>query len=269
MPNDADVVIEEEFHPQKKDNLDEDDMESGITEGKHSNSSESLVSLDSLAERTIYITCYHLPVTVVRSAHEGKSTFTVSWNHSLISMRGDTSIFYTLNKFWIGTVSVPGEKLSAEERGELTRILAAMKCIPLFLDEDITKAAYFGYCKQVLWPTFHNIEQIDHMHSVWRSDGPKLAGEGEEEQEQAIMEFWDILDKEDQWYNAYKRVTESFAEKVKEISSNGDIVWVHDYHLMLLPGMLREGPHSLRIVFFLHIPFPTSQVRARSSPPLF
>lgn len=260
VPNEADVVIEEEFCPKKKieDNNDEDVVAEGIAERKHNDSTSSLVSLDSLAERTIYVTCYHLPVTVIRSEEDGRSTFIINWNHSLISMRGDNSIFYTLNKFWVGTVSVPGEKLTGEEEDEVTAILAGMRCIPLFLDDDLIKEAYFGYCKQVLWPTFHNIEQVDHMHAVWRTDAAKV-GETEEEKERAIMNFWDIIDKENEWYQAYNDVTIAFAEKMKSITHSGDIVWVHDYHLMLLPGMLRQGAHPLRIVFFLHIPFPTSQ----------
>ena len=261
VPTEADVLLEEEFSANKKanDSVEEDELVSGIAKGMRTDSSDSLHSLDSMAERTIYITCYHLPVTVVRSQHDGKSTFTISWNHSLISMKSG-SLFYTLHKFWIGTVSVPGERLTPEEEDELRRLLGAMRCIPLFLDDKLIKAAYYGYCKQVLWPTFHNIEQIDHMHAVWRCEKTRDAEPGPA-QEEAILQFWDLLSKEEEWYAAYRDVTRSFADKIKSIAAAGDIVWVHDYHLMLLPGMLREGPHPLRIVFFLHIPFPTSQVR--------
>lgn len=52
----------------------------------------------------------------------------------------------------------------------------------------------------------------------------------------------------------------AFAEAVDEIYQDGDMVWVHDYHLMILPQMLRKKRPGMKIGFFLHIPFPSSEI---------
>jgi trehalose 6-phosphate synthase/phosphatase len=286
---------------------------------KPSESTESLASLDSLADRTIYITCYHLPVNVQRIPKNSPTSpsFEVTWNASLISMRGDEAIFQNLNKFWVGTVSISGsgchtsggscegegsgagastststgvtpnvnngnlnssiDQLTREEENELTLILKEMKCIPLFLESDIIRDAYYGYCKQVLWPIFHNVEHLDSIHAVWNIDQCKQHDGGDDDEsknspnsttsantstsDRNIMNFWD-LSREKVYYNAYKQVTQAFGTKLIQLCSHpDDIVWVHDYHLMLLPGILRNNSTSkLKIIFFLHIPFPTSQV---------
>mmetsp|Transcript_2621 Transcript_2621/g.2601 ORF Transcript_2621/g.2601 Transcript_2621/m.2601 type:complete len:1079 (+) Transcript_2621:113-3349(+) len=256
----VDILIEEIFNPNRllgvgnTGNDLENESRTEVGDLKPSESSESLASLDSLADRTIYITCYHLPVNVIRK-FDSKPSFEVSWNNSLISMRGDETIFQNFNKCWVGTVSVPGGTLTKEEEIELTSILKNMNCIPLFLDQSIIRDAYYGYCKQVLWPIFHNVEHLDSIHAVWNIDRSKNAPNPEV----GVTEFWN-MSREANYFIAYKKVTLAFAQKLISISASDDIVWVHDYHLMLLPGLLRPERPTLKIIFFLHIPFPTSQV---------
>ena len=80
----------------------------------------------------------------------------------------------------------------------------------------------------------------------------------------------------DRWWEAYQTVNRRFSEVVASLVSAGEVVWVHDYHLALLPRMLREARNetvasdltkeefnreeNVKIVFFFHVPFPTSQV---------
>lgn len=58
------------------------------------------------------------------------------------------------------------------------------------------------------------------------------------------------------WYRVYETVNRRFAEAAAEAAAEGGLVWVHDYQLHLVPGMLRDLRPDLRIGFFLHIPFP-------------
>ena len=58
----------------------------------------------------------------------------------------------------------------------------------------------------------------------------------------------------------YCRLNQKFADKISEIYKPGDVVWIHDYHLMLVPGMLRQKHPDIFIGFFLHIPFPSSEL---------
>ncbi|KAI4145844.1 MAG: hypothetical protein LQ340_006143 [Diploschistes diacapsis] len=58
----------------------------------------------------------------------------------------------------------------------------------------------------------------------------------------------------------YCRLNQKFADKIVEVYKPGDIVWVHDYHLMLLPSLLRQRLPNVYIGFMLHVPFPTSEL---------
>ena len=62
------------------------------------------------------------------------------------------------------------------------------------------------------------------------------------------------------WYDGYRQVNRRFAESAARVASEGATVWVHDYQLQLVPGLLRELRPDLRIGFFLHIPFPPSEL---------
>ncbi len=58
------------------------------------------------------------------------------------------------------------------------------------------------------------------------------------------------------WYDGYKRVNQRFAQQAADVAAEGASVWIHDYQLHLVPGMLRDLRPDLRIGFFIHIPFP-------------
>ena len=71
-----------------------------------------------------------------------------------------------------------------------------------------------------------------------------------------------MLFTEDRW-DAYKEANKRFAEVVAKDVQDGDLVWVHDYHLMLLPQFLREAigeGKDVKIGFFLHTTFPSSEI---------
>jgi trehalose 6-phosphate synthase/phosphatase len=68
-----------------------------------------------------------------------------------------------------------------------------------------------------------------------------------------------------QWWQDYQRVNQKFADRIWEIYKPGDIIWIHDYHLMLLPSLLRQRSqkdqaHEMYIAYFLHTPFPSSEL---------
>lgn len=146
---------------------------------------------------------------------------------------------------WVGTVTTHPPVTREEDKQAIRTLLDGMKCFPLFLDENMSKAHYYGFCKQVLWPAFHNIDILDlniQEHASW--DQSNL----------------------DNWWKAYQEVNQAFANTVLEVIKPNDIVWIHDYHLSLLPRLLTSGEIDLygrsttKKVFFLHIPFPTSQI---------
>ncbi|MGI8961765.1 MAG: bifunctional alpha,alpha-trehalose-phosphate synthase (UDP-forming)/trehalose-phosphatase [Bryobacteraceae bacterium] len=101
-------------------------------------------------------------------------------------------------------------------------------CIAVELPADLLKKFYEGYANQALWPLFHSFAYRLQFDS----------------------ENWE----------AYIEANRRFCSAVVLEFRPGDRIWVHDYHLMLLPSMLRESLPDAAIGFFLHIPFPGSDV---------
>ena len=128
---------------------------------------------------------------------------------------------------WIGWPG-PLWDLDAAGRASVERSCEAQRLVPVELSADDVKRYYEGYSNGVLWPLFHYMS-------------------------------WQIpLDVPD--FDAYEAVNRRFADAVVSAYEPGDTIWVHDYQLLLLPGMLRERLPEARIGFFLHIPFPSSEL---------
>ena len=128
---------------------------------------------------------------------------------------------------WIGW---PGDVSQADpaERESLRRQLRDQRVEPVFLSSDEVDLYYDGFSNRVLWPLFHyQIDRVPVDPTGWE---------------------------------AYRRVNEIFADTVAKTYQSGDAIWVHDYQLMLLPWLLRQRLPDARIGFFLHIPFPSSEV---------
>ncbi|KAM3302197.1 alpha,alpha-trehalose-phosphate synthase [Capsicum chacoense] len=176
----------------------------------------------------LLVVANRLPVSAVRRGEE-------SWSLE-ISGGGLVSALLGVKEFearWIGWagVNVPDE---AGQRA-LTKALAEKRCIPVFLDEEIVHQYYNGYCNNILWPLFHylGLPQEDRLATT-RSFQSQFA--------------------------AYKRANQMFADVVNEIYEEGDVVWCHDYHLMFLPRCLKDYNSQMKVGWFLHTPFPSSEI---------
>jgi trehalose 6-phosphate synthase/phosphatase len=128
---------------------------------------------------------------------------------------------------WIGWPG-PIPRLSKSQRAALDQQLREKGIVALQLTRQEIKEYYEEFSNGVLWPIFHYL--LDRVPT-----GPTA---------------WD----------SYRRVNERFAKLVAEQYQPGDIIWVHDYQLLLVPGMLRQLLPQARIGFFLHIPFPATEV---------
>jgi trehalose 6-phosphate synthase/phosphatase len=127
-------------------------------------------------------------------------------------------------------VGWPGAVIHKIQRDKkrIKRRLATHNCSPVFLAQREVDNYYHGYCNKTLWPLFHYFTQrAIHDKKYWKS---------------------------------YKRVNELFRNVLCKVTQSGDVVWIHDYQLMLLPRMLRDKIPDATIGFFLHIPFPSSEV---------
>jgi trehalose 6-phosphate synthase/phosphatase len=140
---------------------------------------------------------------------------------------GLVSLRPSFSSTWIGW---PGIDLPASRRDDrewVERELGAQDCVPVYLSRADIEKYYHGFSNETLWPLFHYSE----ARASFRAD------------------YWE----------SYLRVNRLFADAVAGAVRTGDSVWVHDYHLMLLPALLRRQMRSTPIGFFLHIPFPSSE----------
>ncbi|MFO0553965.1 MAG: bifunctional alpha,alpha-trehalose-phosphate synthase (UDP-forming)/trehalose-phosphatase [Polyangiaceae bacterium] len=127
---------------------------------------------------------------------------------------------------WIGWSGLAGEPEPALA-DSLAEQYRALRIVPVTLTADEVERYYEGYSNGLLWPLFHSfLGQLP----------------------------LDVAD-----YPAYVAANERFADAVLESHREGDLIWVHDYQLMLVPRMVRERAPTARIGFFLHIPFPSSE----------
>lgn len=146
-----------------------------------------------------------------------------------------------------------------------------MGCTPLFLDKELIEAHYLGMCKQVLWPAFHNIDLLDLSTSGWGQrehlapksgnmsfssnlnnnnnnnndttsnlHSPSSKAYSATNVRSTIDSSWD-QSQLDKWWEAYILVNQTFANALAELLQPGDITWVHDYHLALLPSIDRKS----------------------------
>lgn len=121
---------------------------------------------------------------------------------------------------WVG---YPG----AEPDYDVRRQLTEHNLVPVELDPQDYEDYYEGYSNDAIWPLFHY-----------------------------FTEFGSFVPEQ---FEAYRRVNQCFADVICDLAQPGDAVWVHDYHLILLPRMLRDRGLDVRIGFFLHIPFPADE----------
>ena len=129
---------------------------------------------------------------------------------------------------WIGWAGSSGEEDQEERNSVLQEWAQKDQCFAVELPVEIAKGFYEGYSNQTLWPVFHNFpSQLKFDAKDWQ---------------------------------AYIEANRIFCRAVVDRYKQGDLVWVHDYQLMLLPQMLRAELPDAAIGFFLHIPFPSSEI---------
>ncbi|WP_028296440.1 bifunctional alpha,alpha-trehalose-phosphate synthase (UDP-forming)/trehalose-phosphatase [Olivibacter sitiensis] len=136
------------------------------------------------------------------------------------------SIYKQGNNIWIGWPGLEVE--NDKEQHEIIDKLSDLNLVPVFLNEDQIKGYYEGFSNEVLWPVFHYLSPYaKYDYNNWIS---------------------------------YVEVNKLFRDVVMQHLEPGDTVWVHDYQLLLLPGLIRLEQSNVSIAFFNHIPFPSQEL---------
>lgn len=131
------------------------------------------------------------------------------------------------NTLWIGAAEVSEKKYRNLPIAQLNND-DHFELHPVFLPDSIKSDFYHGFCNDCLWPLFHYFPSYAKFLQAH--------------------------------YDAYVKANELFLKAILKVYKPGDLIWIHDYHLMMLPEMLRKALPEANIGFFLHIPFPSFEI---------
>jgi trehalose 6-phosphate synthase/phosphatase len=157
-------------------------------------------------------------------------------------------------------VGVPNAWIKKDQRDGVEELLRPFNCVPVFLEAQEAHEHYQGWCKGVIWPLFHNIVDLYNSSEVEmaRMDGSTL-DTTKAESTWIAQKSWNPMSQEKAW-PAHKFATSKFARAVEQAYCSGDIVWIQDYHLLLLPSFLMRKIPEANVGLFLHVPFPSSEI---------
>ncbi|XP_062073565.1 alpha,alpha-trehalose-phosphate synthase [UDP-forming] 5 [Humulus lupulus] len=183
----------------------------------------------SVAQERMIIVGNQLPLRVHKKEN-GEWDF--SWDEDSLLLQLKDGLGEDFEVIYIGCLK---EEIDPRDQDDVAQtLLENFKCVPAFIPPELFSKFYHGFCKQHLWPLFHYMLPLS----------PDLGGRFD-------RSLW----------QAYLSVNKIFADKVMEvISPDDDYVWVHDYHLMVLPTFLRKRFNRVKLGFFLHSPFPSSEI---------
>jgi len=173
---------------------------------------------------TVILVAYQLPLIV----HRADNGWHVEWDEDSVLNKHGLNL--QMRVLWVGCVSATVHK--SEQEGLSDLLYEQFNCVPVFLDEELTSDFYHGFCRSYLRPILHNQLPLPTENNPFS----------------------------DKRWRAYCTANRKFAEKVMEVYEPGYMVWVHDYHLILLPSYILRRHHTAHIGLFLHSPFPASDV---------
>ncbi len=173
----------------------------------------------------IVIISNRLPTTVKKDAN-GQLQFIESIGGLATGLK---AFHQRSNSVWIGWPGITNEELKEQDSILMRQQLKEdYKCLAVDLTENEIEQFYHGFSNKTLWPLFHYfIDKTNYDENTWRS---------------------------------YQKVNKKFFQHAKEVIQPNDIVWIHDYQLLLLPEMIKNHFPSSKIGFFLHIPFPSYEI---------
>lgn len=192
--------------------------------------SESLIALGTMnraAEEEdddggrLFIVANRLPISISQR-EDGEFEFKLS-SGGLVS--GLKSLSAAMKFRWFGW---PGIDVHRNDKDQLQdKLKREFDAIPVFLPRHLAEKHYNGFSNAVLWPLLHRMPEKAQTDTSWSE--------------------------------AYQEVNEIFADNLIPQLEDGDMVWIHDYHLLLLAGALRKRLRGkkVRLGFFLHTPFPS------------
>lgn len=141
---------------------------------------------------------------------------------------GVGSLHRSRESLWVGWPGDCVKKKNEVEKERIVSLLSQQKYRPIFLTPYEVRLYYEGFSNNTIWPLFHYFN---------------------------LYAQYDLRE-----WNVYRKVNQKFCDEILKVVKPNDIIWVHDYHLMLLPQMLRAKLPEAKIGYFHHIPFPSYEI---------
>lgn len=136
-----------------------------------------------------------------------------------------SSVLAHYDNIWMGWIGCP---IKEEQQPGIVQNLNLRNIHPVFLSEYEIEQFYEGFSNETLWPLFHYFPTYSNFNP----------------------QYWEV----------YQNVNQKFADELLKFVEEDDIIWVHDYQLMLLPALIRKTLPNITIGYFQHIPFPTHEI---------
>lgn len=174
----------------------------------------------------VLVVSNRLPVTI-KKLPQGDYEYTMSSGGLVTALQG---LKKSTEFQWLGW---PGKEIAEDDQEKVNKdLMDKFKCTAIFINDTIADLHYNGFSNSILWPLFHyHPGEMNFDENAWA---------------------------------AYIEANEQFASQIASQVDDNDMIWVHDYHLMLLPQMLRQKigatKKNVKIGFFLHTPFPSSEI---------
>jgi trehalose 6-phosphate synthase/phosphatase len=144
------------------------------------------------------------------------------------TISGLQDFYEAYHPVWVGLTGFENRDFSPREMGALEQKLIPFNCIPIFPGSKDLNQYLHGFARNTIWPLFHYFTEHVTYSEVW--------------------------------WRAYVKINNLYAQRILQIINDGDILWIHDYHLMLLPQMIREQKPGISIGLFNHVPFPSFEI---------
>ncbi|WP_413293176.1 bifunctional alpha,alpha-trehalose-phosphate synthase (UDP-forming)/trehalose-phosphatase [Bdellovibrio sp. HCB185ZH] len=128
--------------------------------------------------------------------------------------------------YWMGfETNERHATLLKENCGEIN---SNLRCHPVMLSKEVYDTYYDGVANDLIWPLFHYEAQFATFS----------------------REKWAV----------YRKANQKMADEILSIAQDNDTIWIHDFHFLLLPRMIKDRNPNLKVGFFLHIPFPSNEI---------
>lgn len=214
-----------------------------------------------------------LPVHLTRS--DG-GEWSADWDYeALLSMQTHLRVTRVGTVKWRGWHGNVGGGASSEsgvpvdERHKVEAALRPFNCVPVWVPTNLFGEMYNGFCKGVLWPILHNVASVYSSPTSVNSgntDSEKNLEPYDSEYAEYIMD--DVAQgpihgdggREGELWAAFTAVNRYFTDVIIQCFNEGDLIWIHGFHLMILPSFLTRRISMAKIGIFFHTPFPSSEI---------